>query len=170
MRRLARATATGLATLSASASFAASLVVSAVSVASMAAAAPASASATTDPTPHRAVGRTAVVGTLLLQRTNSAGAATRAVLICETVEGAAGPATAAGYGNVTDAGAACRELLAVDGDFTKLLVHPTWMVPALEAPVTVAVSGTWNSRQATYQRTFRNTGELGRNLGDVFAF
>jgi hypothetical protein len=159
MRRLARATATGLATLSVSASFTAAMT------------GPATASAASTRTPHRAIGTAAVAGYFLLQKSPSRGAAAQAVLICETVRAATGPDTVSGFGNVTDPTAACRELVAVDGDFARLLVHPTWMVPALEAPVSVTVSGAWTSRgQVSYQRTFRNTGELGRSLGDVFAF
>jgi len=163
MRRLARATATGLAILSAPATLAAL-------------AAPASAADThraaahASQAPRRVAGTVTVVGYLRLQKAAAKGAGTQAFLFCESVEAASGPATVAGFGNVTDPSAACRELGAVGGDVTRMLVHPTWMVPALEAPVTVTVSGTWTARQVSYQHTYRNTGELSRNLGDVVGF
>jgi hypothetical protein len=111
-----------------------------------------------------------VTGYLQLQRSD-AGGTVQALLFCGTVQRGTGPVEVVGYGTVDDPAAACHELAAADGDFSRLTVHPTWMVPALVAPVAITATGAWNAHgHATYKRTYRNSGEAARNCGDVCSF
>jgi hypothetical protein len=112
-----------------------------------------------------------VIGYFRLQKSDSTGAVAETLLFCGTVQHGSGPTEVVGYGSVSNPDAACRELAAVDGDFAKLLVHPTWLVPARSAPVTVVASGAWFTRgRVSYRHNFRNTGEAARITGDIFGF
>ena len=75
-----------------------------------------------------------------------------------------------GLGGVKDATAACRELAAVHGDLDALAVHPTWLSPALEAPVEVRAAGTWEGVKVAWTHRYTNSGWLAKRTGDVFEF
>lgn len=139
-------------------------------VLTLGATATAAAAAGKGPGPFTRPTKAAVTGYLQLQRSDASGAS-EALLFCGTVQHGAGPTEIVGYGTVDNPAAACRELAAVDGDFSRLTVHPTWMVPAIVAPVTVTATGAWNAHgHATFKRTYRNGGEAAKNCGDVCGF
>jgi hypothetical protein len=98
------------------------------------------------------------------------GTTNNGVLLCTTSSLRGEPVSIRGMGGLKDPTAACRELVAVNGDFTRLAVHPTWLPPALFAPVKVEAHGTWNGTQVDYSREFTNSGWLVRQTGDVFVF
>lgn len=72
-------------------------------------------------------------------------------------------------GSHTQAGDACAELAAVDGDIAALPGQPLFCTYEV-APVTVTATGYWQGRKVTYQETFGNRCELLRETGTVFAF
>jgi hypothetical protein len=114
-----------------------------------------------------------LMGTFHLTRTDATGAATVADLDCfvdqDGRDGTEAP-TVLGVGTVTDPDAACQELVAVDGDPSLLVVHPTWMVTALVAPVTASASGSWGATDVSWSHTYVNGSELAKYAGDVFVF
>ena len=75
-----------------------------------------------------------------------------------------------GIGEVKDATAACRELVAVNGDFRALDVHPTWMTPDISASVYAGERGWWNGRKVDHYAVYRNRPELTKSTGAVFDF
>jgi hypothetical protein len=111
-----------------------------------------------------------LLGTIHLTRTDATGAATTADLDCfADLDGTEAP-TVLGVGTVTAPDAACQELAAVDGDPGRLLVHPTWMITALVAPVTASAEGSWGATDVSWSHTYVNSSELAKDAGDVFVF
>lgn len=98
------------------------------------------------------------------------GKAGTALLFCSSVAVGSGPEQIHGVGDVKDPTAACEELAAVNGAFDTLNVHPTWMAPALMAPVHVEAHGTWQGTKVDWAHDFTNDGWLAKKTGDVFAF
>jgi hypothetical protein len=110
------------------------------------------------------------LGTFHLTRTDATGAATTADLACFADQDGTDAPAVLGVGTVTDPDAACRELATVDGDPGQLLVHPTWMITALVAPVTATATGTWGATDVNWSHTYVNSSELAKYPGDVFTF
>ncbi|MFI9162996.1 SSI family serine proteinase inhibitor [Kitasatospora aureofaciens] len=113
---------------------------------------------------------TVLLGSVHLTKTDSTGTTTSADLSCSAVQGGSGLTSVTGTGTVTTPDAACRELVGVNGDFSKLLVHPTWMVMALQAPVTATAHGSWGATGVNWSHTYVNGSELAKYTGDVFGF
>lgn len=112
-----------------------------------------------------------VLGGFTLKRVETtSGKTSVALLVCTSAARGGKPAKIHGAGNLKDATAACEELNAVHGDFAALDVHPTWLVPALAAPVHVEAHGTWQKVKVAYSHDFQNDGELAKQTGDVFTF
>ncbi|MEU2183030.1 subtilase-type protease inhibitor [Streptomyces thermolilacinus] len=72
-------------------------------------------------------------------------------------------------GTHPDAKSACTELRRVDGDFDALKATPGMMCPMYFDPVVVTVSGVWEGRSVSYERTFGNQC-VKNTYGSVFAF
>ena len=100
----------------------------------------------------------------------TAGTTAATVLLCMSGSLGDEPVSIRGVGGLKNPTAACQELAAVEGDFTRLAVHPTWLPPTLPAPVDVEAHGTWNGVQIDYSHEFTNGGWLVRQTGDVFVF
>ncbi len=111
-----------------------------------------------------------LLASLQLTKTGIDGKTVPASLNCVRGINVYGQTYVNGNGTVTDPTAACQELAAVGGDFTKLNVHPTWLVSALVAPVKVTATGRWASTSVNYAQSFGNPTLLAKNTGDVFAF
>ncbi|MFD9691082.1 SSI family serine proteinase inhibitor [Kitasatospora sp. NPDC059146] len=109
------------------------------------------------------------LGSVHLTRTDAAGNTTSADLSCTAVQSGAG-LTVTGTGTVADPTAACSELAGVNGDFAKLLVHPTWLPTAQQAPVTATAQGNWGATAVTWSHTYANGSTLTKYTGDVFGF
>ncbi|MFJ7243727.1 SSI family serine proteinase inhibitor [Kitasatospora sp. NPDC098652] len=109
------------------------------------------------------------LGSVHLTRTDAAGNTTSADLSCTAVQSGAG-LTVTGTGTVAAPTAACNELAGVNGDFAKLLVHPTWLPTVQEAPVTAAAQGNWGATAVTWSHTYANGSALTKYTGDVFGF
>ncbi|MER5635635.1 SSI family serine proteinase inhibitor [Kitasatospora sp. NPDC002227] len=111
-----------------------------------------------------------LLGSLQLAKTDANGVTTSASLNCVRGIDVNGQTYINGNGTVTDPTAACQELAAVNGDFTLLNVHPTWLPTAQVAPVTATATGNWGSTSVNYSETFNNTSALTKKTGDVFIF
>ncbi|MFE9429242.1 SSI family serine proteinase inhibitor [Kitasatospora sp. NPDC006697] len=112
-----------------------------------------------------------LLGSLQLAKTDdTTGVTTTASLNCVRGINVYGQVYVSGNGTVTNADAACQELNAVGGDFTKLAVHPTWMPLAGDAPVSVTATGNWGNTAVNYSQTFQNASYLAKTTGDVFQF
>ncbi|MEU3449715.1 subtilase-type protease inhibitor [Streptomyces thermolilacinus] len=72
-------------------------------------------------------------------------------------------------GTHPDAKSACTELRRVQGDFDALRANPGVMCPMYYDPVVVTVSGVWEGRSVSYERTFGNQC-VKNTYGSVFAF
>ncbi|MER7828537.1 subtilase-type protease inhibitor [Streptomyces sp. NPDC095602] len=72
-------------------------------------------------------------------------------------------------GTHPDAKSACTELRRVNGDFDALQPTPGVMCPMYYDPVVVTVSGVWEGRSVSYERTFGNQC-VKNTYGSVFAF
>jgi hypothetical protein len=91
-------------------------------------------------------------------------------LLCtSTASGGAAPVIH-GAGGVKDATSACEELAAAHGNLDALSVHPTWLPPAIVAPVDVKVAGTWEGAKVAWSHEYQNGGWLTKATGDVFVF
>ncbi|MFD8705310.1 SSI family serine proteinase inhibitor [Kitasatospora sp. NPDC059648] len=121
-------------------------------------------------TAQAAATNTTLLGSLHLTKTDSTGTTTSADLSCSAVRDGSGLTSITGTGTVTNPNAACTELVGVNGDFSKLLVHPTWMVMALQAPVTATAKGSWGGAGVNWSHTYVNGSELAKYTGDVFGF
>ncbi|GAA2062458.1 hypothetical protein GCM10009839_87030 [Catenulispora yoronensis] len=111
-----------------------------------------------------------VLGGFHLKRVETKdGKTSTALLLCSSNTFGNGAATIHGVGNMKDPTAACEQLNAVNGDLTKLNVHPAWMAPALVAQVHVEAHGTWKGVKIEYAHDFHNGGALAKQTGDVFA-
>ncbi|MBD0695301.1 hypothetical protein BG452_19805 [Streptomyces sp. CBMA123] len=113
---------------------------------------------------------TTQLGSIHLTKTDQAGNTTSADLSCSATQDGSGLTTITGTGTVTDPNAACGELAHVNGDFSKLLVHPTWMVMALQAPITATAQGNWGAGSVNWSHTYVNGSELTKFTGDVLGF
>jgi hypothetical protein len=91
-------------------------------------------------------------------------------LFCTATTSGSGPTTIHGLGGLKDSTSACEELAAVNGDLDALSVHPTWLPPAIVAPVDVVAHGTWEGAKVAWSHEYTNSGWLARATGDVFAF
>ncbi|MFJ8472319.1 SSI family serine proteinase inhibitor [Kitasatospora sp. NPDC094011] len=113
---------------------------------------------------------TTQLGSVHLTKTDASGVTTSADLSCSATVDGSGVTTVTGTGTATNPNAACTELNAVNGDFSKLLVHPTWLPLAQPAPVSVTAQGTWGATAVNWSNTFNNPSTLGKYTGDVFGF
>ncbi|MFL6115617.1 MAG: SSI family serine proteinase inhibitor [Catenulispora sp.] len=112
-----------------------------------------------------------MLGSFHLTRVDTTtGTTSTGVLLCMSGSVGDAPVSIRGTGGLKDPTAACQELAAVGGDFTRLAVHSTWLPPNLFAPVDVKAHGTWNSVTVDYSREFTNSAWLVRQTGDVFVF
>lgn len=112
-----------------------------------------------------------ILGSFHLKRVEVTSSVTEAgALVCTSASSGSGPTSIYGTGPLKDPAAACRELAAVNGDFTRLAVHPTWLPPMLATPVDVEARGTWQGARVDYSREFTNDSWLMRQTGDVFVF
>ena len=146
MRRLAAATVTAL-----------------LSAAALTAGAGASQAAT-DASVH-------LLGGLHLKRVDTTSGQTHVTYLLCTSTSVHGTAPVIhGLGGVKDATSACEELAAVHGNLDALAVHPTWLAPALEAPVEVTAAGTWEGAKVAWNHKYTNGGWLAKATGDVFEF
>ncbi|MEU9609660.1 subtilase-type protease inhibitor [Streptomyces sp. NPDC048057] len=74
-------------------------------------------------------------------------------------------------GTHPDAAAACRELHAVDGDFTALPSElPQTFCTREWDPVTVSANGVWQGEHIAWSGTYNNGCEMAATLGVVFSF
>jgi hypothetical protein len=72
-------------------------------------------------------------------------------------------------GSHPEAGAACRDLAAARGDFTKLPGEgPGIACPDVYAPVTVVAFGVWRGASVSYNAEYGNACELAVATGPVF--
>ena len=112
-----------------------------------------------------------MLGGLHLKRVDTTTGETRTTyLLCtSTSTGGAAPVIH-GLGGLKDPTSACSEVAAVGGEFDALSVHPTWLAPALMAPVDVQVAGTWEGAKVAWSHEYPNGGALAKVTGDVFAF
>ncbi|MFF2079285.1 SSI family serine proteinase inhibitor [Kitasatospora sp. NPDC058162] len=110
------------------------------------------------------------LGSVHLTKTDAAGNTTSADLSCSAAQDGSGLTVITGTGTVTDPTAACNELASVNGDFSKLLVHPTWLPTAQHAPVTAAAQGSWGATAVNWSHTYTNGSTLTKYTGDVFGF
>lgn len=112
-----------------------------------------------------------LLGGLHLKRVDATSGQTQVTyLLCTstTTEGAA--PVIHGLGGLKDATSACEQLAVVHGNFDALSVHPTWLAPAVVAPVEVRAAGTWEGARVAWSHKYTNGGWLARATGDVFAF
>ena len=91
-------------------------------------------------------------------------------LLCTTTRSGSAATVIHGAGAVKDATSACEELATVNGDFSALAVHPTWLPSMLVAPVAVKVAGSWQGRKVAWSHEYTNGGALAKATGDVFVF
>ena len=112
-----------------------------------------------------------MLGGLHLKRVDTTTGQTHVgYLLCtSTASGGAAPVIH-GVGAVVDATSACEQLAAVHGDLDALSVHPTWLPPAIVAPVDVKVAGTWEGAKVAWNHEYQNSGWLAKTTGDVFVF
>ena len=151
MRRLAAVTATAL--LSAAALTAGT----------------AGAQAASDHSPHAF--RVHVLGGLHLKRVDTMSGQTHvAYLLCTSTAKRGAAPVIHGVGALKDATSACEELAAVNGRLDALSVHPTWLPPAIVAPVEVRAAGTWEGAKVAWSHKYTNGGWLAKATGDVFGF
>ena len=116
-------------------------------------------------------GMPVLIGSFHLTKTDSDGVTTSADLDCFRGVNVYGDTYIGGNGTVTDPVEACQELDAVDGDFSKLDVHPTWMISMLYAPITASATGWWTGvNPDDWSQTYINGSDLAKHTGDVFAF
>jgi hypothetical protein len=74
-------------------------------------------------------------------------------------------------GSHGQAGQACRDLAAADGDFTKLPGDPNVQACTMELrPVTVSAQGNWRGKPVAFSREYPNRCVLQAETGPVFAF
>jgi hypothetical protein len=133
----------------------------------------ASAQATTHTSRPHSHGRFTVhvLGDLHLKRVDTMNGDTHTgYLLCTVTTAGSGPATIHGLGGLKDSTSACEELAAVHGDLGKLAVHPSWMPPAIMAPVAVKAHGTWEGAKVAWSHEYSNSGWLAKATGDVFTF
>ncbi|AUG75460.1 Protease inhibitor protein [Kitasatospora sp. MMS16-BH015] len=111
-----------------------------------------------------------LLGSLQLAKTGADGTTTTASLNCVRGIDVYGQTYLDGNGTVTDPTAACQELAAVNGDFTQLNVHPSWLPTAQVAPVTASATGHWGNTAVNWSQDFTNPSALAKKTGDVFVF
>ncbi|GIG55665.1 hypothetical protein Lfu02_00370 [Longispora fulva] len=111
-----------------------------------------------------------LLGSLHLTKTDNAGTTTQADLTCVRGINVQGQIYVSGSGTVTNPVAACQELNTVNGDLTKLIVHPTWFPTNVVAPVSVTATGNWGATTVDFSRTYTNGSVLAKYTGDVFQF
>jgi hypothetical protein len=112
-----------------------------------------------------------LLGSLRLRRVDTmTGQNQVTLLLCTATTTDDNPPVIRGLGGIKHPTAACAELAAVHGDFDKLAVHPAWMAPALEAPVEVRASGTWEGSRVQWSHRYANSGWLTKTTGEVFEF
>ena len=112
-----------------------------------------------------------LLGGLHLKRVDTVSGQTHITyLVCTSTSKHGAAPVIHGFGRLKDATSACEELAAVHGDFDALSVHPTWLPPALEAPVEVKVAGTWEGIRVAWHHRYANSGWLAKKTGDVFEF
>ncbi|MEU3981053.1 SSI family serine proteinase inhibitor [Streptomyces sp. NPDC026672] len=66
------------------------------------------------------------------------------------------------------AAAACADLAAAGGDFTRVPPRADVMCPMIYAPVTARAQGRWDGRRVDRRETYANTCELHARTGSVF--
>ncbi|MFD7882048.1 SSI family serine proteinase inhibitor [Streptomyces bauhiniae] len=94
---------------------------------------------------------------LTVTRPGTTGGGTRAaLLLCDPPQGH------------PKAAEACAELLAADGDFSRLGDKDT-LCPLIYAPVRASAHGRWHGKQIDFERTYGNACQLGAETGSVFA-
>jgi len=114
-----------------------------------------------------------LLGGLHLKRVDATSGQTQVTyLLCTSTSTSSGGAAPVvhGLGGLKDATSACEELAAVHGNLDALSVHPTWLAPAVVAPVEVRAAGTWEGARVAWGHKYTNGGWLARATGDVFAF
>jgi hypothetical protein len=112
-----------------------------------------------------------LLGGLHLKRVDAMNGQTHvAYLLCTSTSTDGAAPVIHGVGGLKDATSACEELAAVNGNLDALAVHPTWLAPALQAPVDVRAAGTWEGTKVAWSHEYTNGGYLARATGDVFAF
>lgn len=157
MRRLAAATVT--------------VLLSAAALAAGTASAQASASTRASMSGDRHGFTVRVLGGLHLKRVDTkSGEDHVTYLLCTSTQTEGAAPVIHGLGGLKDSTSACEELAKVDGDFDRLLVHPTWLPPMVVAPVDVRAAGTWQGRKVAWSHEYQNGGALAKVTGDVFGF
>ena len=126
--------------------------------------------ATSRPAPSRHA-QAHLVGLMVLKRVDASSHRQHTgELLCSVSTAHDGPTTIKGYGDLKDPTTACVELTAVNGEFDRLRVHPTWLSPAIVAPVKVEARGTWKGTKVAWSHEYSNSGQLAKTTGDVFEF
>ena len=112
-----------------------------------------------------------VLGGLHLKRVDATSGQTQVTyLLCTSTSSGDAEPVIHGLGGLKDATSACEELAAVHGNLDALSVHPTWLAPAVVAPVEARAAGTWEGAKVVWDHKYTNGGWLAKATGDVFAF